>query len=308
MDLRSLQYFITCTEKGSLTLAAEELYTTQPHVSQVIRALEAELGVKLFRRTGAGVALTPEGERIRFYAINTLKNADMIRQISAGDAPGLRIAANPSSRLARRSEEFFQRMAAEGAAAEYTECGIEEMLELVGQRGYDLGFLFLPEDRLTAFAHMAERRRLEYAALRRTDLVVHCGPHGPFYGRERVAPEELHGCRCIQLADDFFSVEELLNEHPAFRSGRCAVRRVIRTNSDHLMLRMLRETELCNIGSYWHRDEHSDFSLTRIDGFEGRVSFGYLRRADAPLSDTAAAFLETLRPDLSDDGCTKIDR
>ena len=44
MEIKSLQYFLVCAERGSLTSAAEELYTTQPHVSQVIRALEKELG------------------------------------------------------------------------------------------------------------------------------------------------------------------------------------------------------------------------------------------------------------------------
>ena len=301
MDLRQLQYFIECTEKGSLTRAAEALYTTQPHVSQVIRSLEQELGVKLFRRTGAGIALTAEGEHIRFYAINTLKNAALIREISAGhDRPGLRIAANPSSRLALRAGEFFRREDGGRAEHEYTECGIEDMMELLDQRGYDLGFLFLPEDRLPAFSHMVERRRLVFEPLKQSDLVVHCGPRGPFFARERVAPEELDGCRCIQLADDFFPVEELLSEPPAFRSGRCAIRKTIRTNSDHLMLQMLRETELCNIGSYWQRNPDSQCTFARVDGFEGRVSFGFLRRADTELSPPAAAFLAKLRAEVED--------
>ena len=62
MELRSLEYFLACVEKGSLTGAAESLYTTQPHVSQVIKSLEWELGVKLFRRTGSGIELTDDGE------------------------------------------------------------------------------------------------------------------------------------------------------------------------------------------------------------------------------------------------------
>ena len=78
MELRQLTYFLKCAEMGSLTRAAEELYTTQPHVSQVIRALERELGVSLFRRTGAGIVLTEDGERIRLYAENAVKNAALI--------------------------------------------------------------------------------------------------------------------------------------------------------------------------------------------------------------------------------------
>ena len=61
MELRQLEYFLECAQRGSLTRAAEALYTTQPHVSQVIRALERELGVALFRRTGSGIVLTEDG-------------------------------------------------------------------------------------------------------------------------------------------------------------------------------------------------------------------------------------------------------
>ena len=300
MELRQLEYFLKCAEKGSLTRAAEELYTTQPHVSQVIRALERELGVKLFRRTGAGIVLTEDGERIRFYAQNTVKNASLLRE-TASDRSGetLRIAANPSSRLAYLAGEFFCTQTGAAAALQYTECSIEQMMELLQHRQYDLGFLFMPENKRAAFAHLAERRHLYYTPLLRSDLVLHCGAASPFYGRERVAPEELHGCECIQMEDDFFSVEELLMEHPDFRSGKWALKKLIRTNSDHLMLEMLRKTALCNLGSYWLPETPAaPFSRAVVQGFEGRVAFGCLRIDNKPLSAPAEGFLERLRAKL----------
>ena len=64
MELRQLLYFVTCARCGSLTTAAEELYTTQPHVSMVIRELEKELGTRLFLRRSNGVELTEAGARV----------------------------------------------------------------------------------------------------------------------------------------------------------------------------------------------------------------------------------------------------
>ena len=302
MELRQLEYFLECARRGSLTRAAEALYTTQPHVSQVIRALERELGAALFRRTGSGIVLTEDGERIRFYAENAVKNAALIRD-TAADAGGetLRIAANPSSRLAYLAEEFFCSSASGGLALEYTECGIEQMMELLEHRQYDLGFLFVPEHKRAAFSHLARRRRLEYLPLLQSDLVLHCGPASPFYGRERVKPEELNGLACVQMEDDFFSLEELLTEHEAFRCGRWALRKCVRTNSDHLMLDMLRSTDYCNIGSYWLRNGRrtSETSRALIEGFEGRVAFGCLFIDNRPLSSPAAAFLSRLREEIT---------
>ncbi len=297
MELRQLEYFLKCAEKGSLTRAAEELYTTQPHVSQVIRALERELGVSLFRRTGAGIVLTEDGERIRIYAQNAVKNAALIEE-SARDRSGetLRIAANPSSRLAFLAGDYFSSRAAVGMTLQYTECGIEQMMELLQQRQYDLGFLFVPENKRTAFAHLAQRRHLYFSPLLQSDLVLYCGPKSPFYGRAAVSPEELNGCACIQMEDDFFSLEELLFEHPAFRSGKWALKKPIRTNSDHLMLDMLRTTALSNLGSYWLRDDDGEktFSRAIVQGFEGRVAFGCLRIDNRPLHAAAETFLNAL--------------
>lgn len=301
MELRQLEYFLRCAEKGSLTQAAEALYTTQPHVSQVIRALERELGVSLFRRTGAGVALTDDGERIRFYAENAVKNAALIQE-TARDHRGetLRIAANPSSRLASLAGEYFCSPAAEGLTMQYTECGIEQMADLLQHRQYDLGFIFMPENKRPALVHLAERRHLLYTPLLQSDLVVHSGPKSRFYGRESVSPEELNGCECIQMEDDFFSLEELLTEHPAFNSGKWALKKLIRTNSDHLMLDMLRTTSLCNLGSYWLRDNGGENPLSRavVEGFQGRVSFGRLQLDNRLLNAPAKRFLDVLRERL----------
>ena len=301
MELRQLEYFLECAHRGSLTKAAEALYTTQPHVSQVIRALERELGAALFRRTGSGIVLTEDGERIRFYAENAVKNAALIRETAAdGSGETLRIAANPSSRLAVLTEEFFCGGAAEGMTLQYTECSVEQMMELLEHRQYDLGFLFVPEHKRAAFGHLAQKRHLEFLPLLQSDLVLHCGPASPFYGRERVTPEELDGLACVQMEDDFFSVEELLTEHEAFRSGKRALRKCVRTNSDHLMLDMLRRTDYCNIGSYWLRRSREGEPTSRalIEGFEGKVAFGCLHIDNRALSAPAAAFLERLRSEI----------
>ncbi len=58
------QLFLDAAEVGSLSKVAHARETTQPHISRQISALEAAFGAKLFQRTGRGVALTAQGERI----------------------------------------------------------------------------------------------------------------------------------------------------------------------------------------------------------------------------------------------------
>lgn len=81
IEMRQLQYYMICAEMGSISKAAEILYTTQPNVSKVIRALESYLGAELFFRNGRGIALTTEGERVYQYAKIILQNAENLQNM-----------------------------------------------------------------------------------------------------------------------------------------------------------------------------------------------------------------------------------
>jgi DNA-binding transcriptional LysR family regulator len=68
MTLQQLQYFLATLEHGSFSAAAEALYLSQPSLSEQIRRLEAELGVRLFERVGRGVAPTEAARGLRPHA------------------------------------------------------------------------------------------------------------------------------------------------------------------------------------------------------------------------------------------------
>jgi DNA-binding transcriptional LysR family regulator len=80
MDLRQLEIFTRVAELGSFSRAAEALHLTQPTVSEHIRALEDELGVRLLDRLGRGADVTRAGQLLLSYASRMLALAREARQ------------------------------------------------------------------------------------------------------------------------------------------------------------------------------------------------------------------------------------
>lgn len=79
-----LAVFRSVAEKLSFTQAAGVLHLTQPAVTSQVKALEQELGLRLFERIGGGVRLTPAGERLYAFAVDTHNRAEQaLREIGA---------------------------------------------------------------------------------------------------------------------------------------------------------------------------------------------------------------------------------
>ena len=73
MDFQNLQTFCTVISEGSMTAAASKLSITQPAVSQQIRQLEKDFGVKLLSRNARKAKLTVQGQ-IFYEASNKILN------------------------------------------------------------------------------------------------------------------------------------------------------------------------------------------------------------------------------------------
>ncbi len=71
VNLDLYRVFYTVAKCGSLTRAAEELYISQPAVSQSIKQLENQLGVSLFNRTHRGMELSEQGGKVIFKEVES---------------------------------------------------------------------------------------------------------------------------------------------------------------------------------------------------------------------------------------------
>jgi len=78
--LKQLRAFCFAARTGSISLAAEELFLSQPSVTLQIQALEREMEITLFERRGPSIKLTPEGEILYQLADPLVEGIDKLQE------------------------------------------------------------------------------------------------------------------------------------------------------------------------------------------------------------------------------------
>lgn len=150
MDLRQYRYFCAVVEEQSVTRAAERLRMAQPALTQQIRRMEEELGVRLIERAGRGIRITSSGNRLYERAISLLQFEQETRMevsdIEAGRTGILRIGVNTLS--ASRLVEWIERMKRRhpGIILQVHQGESSALIERLKERSLDAAFVRLPID------------------------------------------------------------------------------------------------------------------------------------------------------------------
>lgn len=104
MELRQLRYFVAVAEELHFTRAAARLNIGQPPLSIQIKAIEEELGVRLFERSRHRVALTPAGDVLLQGAYKIFAQFDDVilaaQRVSRGEIGTVRIGFSSDAPLA----------------------------------------------------------------------------------------------------------------------------------------------------------------------------------------------------------------
>ena len=296
MDLKQLQYFVACAQTGSFSDAAKILYSTQPSVSKVIKALEDTLGMQRFERLPRGIRLTVQGQKVYRYACRITSEIDVLENMaSRGMTKWIRISMNPSSWLANQFVDFYNETYEKNYHFQLTTAGVRSVMERVRDYMDDIGFVYILSQHRENFLHELAKNKIEFVPMYETDVILYPGRKTEFYGsgKDRIELDELEGARFIQnYQDEFFDIGAV--ETNAFRWKDLDIS--VLTNSDYIMERMLRNSRVFNVsGSYLSENKAGTTPGIPLDMGNNKVIFGYMFHKGEKIEESVQEFLDFLK-------------
>src|SRR5256714_9141542 len=171
MDFDQLETFLEVAKPVSFSRAAEKRFRPQPAISSQIRALEDEVGAKLFDRSGGKVSLTGAGKAFQKYVEETLEARKVmltaIGEMARVPKGEIVVGANEATCLHVLPEVFAEfKKQYPSVAVSINRVERAKILESVIDNSVDFGIVSMP----------VNDARLTVVVIHRDELVVIAAP------------------------------------------------------------------------------------------------------------------------------------
>ena len=295
MDLKQLQYFVVCAQTGSFSDAAKALYSTQPSVSKVVKALEDALGMQLFERLPRGIRLTVQGQKVYRYACRITNEIDALENMAThGMTKWIRVSLNPSSWFANQFVDFYNETYEKNYHFQLTTAGVRSVMDRVRDYVDDIGFVYILSQQKDNFLHEISRNKLQFVPMYETDVVFYPGKETELYdsGKSKVELKDLDGVRFIQnYQDEFFDIGSVHEESFQWKDIDISVL----TNSDYIMEKMLKNSRVSNVsGSYLSENKTGTTPGIPLDMGDSKVLFGYIVHKGEKVDESVQELIDFL--------------
>ena len=295
MDLKQLQYFVVCAQTGSFSDAAKVLYSTQPSVSKVVKALEDALGMQLFERLPRGIRLTVQGQKVYQYASRITNEISVLENMAThGMTKWIRVSLNPSSWFANQFVDFYSETYEKNYHFQLTTAGVRSVMDRVRDYVDDIGFVYILSQQKENFLHEISRNKLQFVPMYETDVVFYPGKETELYdsGKSKVELKDLDGVRFIQnYQDEFFDIGSVHEESFQWKDIDISVL----TNSDYIMEKMLKNSRVSNVsGSYLSENKTGTTPGIPLNMGDSKVLFGYIVHKGEKIDESVQELIDFL--------------
>jgi DNA-binding transcriptional LysR family regulator len=293
MDMHRLAVFCKVVELQSFTKAGEEMFLSQPTISEHIRSLEEMLGEKLLDRLGKDIFPTPVGKILYGYAQQILQlREEAIQEVARfkGELAGrliLGASLDPGTYFLPKTVGSFK--------ASYPSIqiaikilGITEIVEAVLKGNLEVGLI----------GSKWKDNRFELEEIFSDELALIVFPEHPWRGRDEILMEEIYGEPFIlreRGSGVRMVMEQILESHDFDFSKLSVVAEMASTEAIRQSLRARLGISIISKLAIAEDLERSSLFTVSLKGIQFIRPFYLIHRKKRHLSPICSAFLNHLR-------------
>jgi DNA-binding transcriptional LysR family regulator len=301
LQLQQLRYLIEVAETGSMNKAAQNLFISQPNLSNSIMSLEEEFNIKIFDRTNRGVEITKEGKNFLAHAkfiINQVNNVENIyNNLSKEKAFVLQVSSAKIFNLANILVEIYNNIDYKNIKISLKETHKENVIKDVANMDSEIGMLILSNIQERLWRNILEVNKLEFNEIAKDKVYIYVGENNPLYNKDVIYAHELKDFICVNLVEDqvsssIYSIEldslNILNKD-----------RSIYLNDKETIAHFILKTDAYSLGSGWSSVDKRE-GIKAIPFADDSIDFsiGWIKRKREELSNEARMFLEIVSDNI----------
>lgn len=299
MTLQQIRYVMEISKWGSINTAAQKLYLTQPYLSCVLRDLEKELKILIFKRDRKGVSLTDEGREFLYYARPMLEQEERISLLYKQQNEKAPMRFNISTQrfpfIIKSFHEFYNEICPDNFEIHVRETSMDHVISDVYEKRCELGVI--------SISSLTERFLLKYLAQHNLQFneIVHTTPcvffhrNHPMAKYNEVNIADMHPYPFVSFESDSavaldFSEEVIISEAPRFKKHFYVIDRAT-------VINLLTNTDAFSIGSGILSPGFAGPELVSrpIKGHENELKLGWICTDKNRLSEECNIFVEKIK-------------
>lgn len=280
--------------------AAEQLFISQPSLTNSIKELERELGITVFNRSGRGVTLTAEGAEFILYARQVYSQYENLLE-KFGKRSNIKKRFGVSTQHYSFAVKAFVETVKTFDTSKYEfairECKTLEVITDVSTLKSEIGILYLSDFNRKVIQKLLTSNGVEFHKLINCNAYVYLWKGHPLAKKKSITIEQLSDYPCLSFeqgdGSSFYLAEEILstNEYP----------RIIKTCDRATMLNLmvgLNGYTLCS-GIICEELNGTDYVAVPFKADDSNpnsvMEIGYIIRSNIVLSDTGRLYIDEIK-------------
>ncbi|MBM7608466.1 DNA-binding transcriptional LysR family regulator [Lysinibacillus composti] len=300
MTLQQLKYVIEVARSRSISKAAQNLFISQPSLSNALKELEKEMGISIFIRTNKGITLTPEGSEFLGYARQVVEQAELLENRYANtQAPQQHFSV--SAQHYAFAVSAFVKLLKDFKREEYEltlrETKTFEIIDDVKNLRSEIGILYINEFNRNVIQKFLREGNLEFHELFEAKPHVFISTKNPLVNKGSVTLEDLLPYPYLSFEqgdyNSFYFSEEILSTLSRPKNIRVSDRATL----FNLLIGLNGYTISTGVIS---KELNSDIASVPLEVDE-RITVGYIRHKNVTHSRLGNIYIDYLKEAIAEE-------